>query len=95
MIALDALINGARDFQPRNLSDVLSIDPATAAHKIGASVSEYWPIAASGEDLRFDAFVAKVMANPKLWRDRYEYVTHWIPQFLWFGIWLEMGQDRG
>ena len=34
----------------------------------------------------------EILARPDLWEEDFQVVTHWVPQFLWFGIWLADGR---
>jgi len=66
-------------------------------HEVGRIVTEYWPLALQARTdpeahNKFYQFVDQFVAQKELWATNFEGVGHWIPQFLWFGIWLELGQ---
>ena len=64
-----------------------------AVHPIGATISETWPFAAAAATdaaarKTFDARTAAILQREDLWASDFAIATHWLPQFLWFGMWL-------
>jgi hypothetical protein len=82
----------AIDFTP--LPDSVTL---RTVHVVGLCASESWPAAvlASGDDAareRFEARTAEILRRRDLWADDFQVVSHWMPQFLWFGLWLAQGR---
>lgn len=66
-------------------------------HVLGRLLSATWPLAVDGlHDPRaraaFEARHVEVLAREELWADDFVVVAHWIPQFLWLGLWLAQGR---
>lgn len=66
-------------------------------HNIGAEVSESWPVALrasreSGACANLTAFYDEHLYYVIRWKKNYVLLSHWIPQFTWFGIWVAMGR---
>ncbi len=57
-------------------------------HNAGAAATQLWPLALSNP-VQFERELASIMVRPELWRDDFHMVSHWVPQFLWMGIWLQ------
>lgn len=57
-------------------------------HNAGAAVTQLWPIALSDPN-QFERELQAIMSRPELWRDDFHMVSHWVPQFLWMGLWLQ------
>jgi hypothetical protein len=66
-------------------------------HVLGRLLSATWPLAVDGlHDPRaraaFEARQVELLAREELWADDFVVVAHWIPQFLWLGLWLAQGR---
>jgi hypothetical protein len=66
------------------------------AHAPGAAVVRVWPHAmdAKTDDAacaRFYTRYAEIFSRPDQWADTFA-VSHWVPQFIWMGLWLEKGR---
>jgi hypothetical protein len=66
-------------------------------HDVGRAVVAHWPYAMlSHADpaacSEFHSMLNTVFRHPNLWRDGFAPVSHWVPQLLWMGMWLEMGR---
>lgn len=68
------------------------------SHLLGAAASLSWQTASlSGQGnltacREFTKYLDSTLSRPELWKSDFVYSSHWVPQFLWFGIWLEMGE---
>ncbi|MBK8099643.1 MAG: hypothetical protein IPK26_21265 [Planctomycetes bacterium] len=66
-------------------------------HPVGACASEAWPFAMAGlvnaaAKARHLEHTAAILRRTDLWADDFVVVSHWVPQFLWFGLWLASGE---
>ncbi|MBI5849981.1 MAG: DUF2891 family protein [Planctomycetes bacterium] len=66
-------------------------------HVLGRELSAIWPLAADGvaDDQALAAFstrTAELLRRTDLWADDFKVVSHWVPQFVWMGIWLSRGR---
>lgn len=64
-------------------------------HPLGAAISETWPfaLAASWHEPSRAAFTSRmdqILAREDLWAEDFATSSHWLPQFLWFGMRLEL-----
>ena len=62
-------------------------------HRLGVHLSRLWPLAilARNDDAarrELERCLAAYMAREDLWNGDFTVVSHWVPQFLWFTIWL-------
>lgn len=62
-------------------------------HMLGTWISRLWPLAiAARTDAKarevMDSEVARYMKRKDLWAGDFRVISHWIPQFLWFTLWL-------
>jgi hypothetical protein len=62
-------------------------------HTLGTWISRLWPLAiAARTDAKarevLDAEIARYMQRTELWDGDFQVISHWIPQFLWFTLWL-------
>jgi hypothetical protein len=67
------------------------------AHTAGASMVRLWPHAIQSSQnaascARYQTRMSEMFARPDQWQDVFETVSHWVPQFMWMGLWLEMGR---
>jgi hypothetical protein len=77
--------------------DVSALEPVSGktAHHVGAVISSHWPSTKEFDSKTcadYSRFLTTLMPATDLWRDDFGTVTHWIPQFIWFGIWRELGE---
>lgn len=68
-------------------------------HSLGKWISRLWPLAiAARQDQsarrQLDAELARYMAREDLWNGDFTVIRHWIPQFLWFALYLADPADR-
>lgn len=42
--------------------------------------------------LTFKQNILDLLENESLWKNDFDCVGHWVPQFIWFGYWLALGQ---
>jgi len=67
------------------------------AHRAGAYIQDSWPCAKAASRGNHSAQVAyqrheeSLLARPELWRDDFSNVGHWVPQFIWMGMWMRRG----
>lgn len=83
--SLLALVEGAQcDFQ----SPMMGAVEMQNCHNAGAAVTQLWPLALA-DSAAFERELEAIMARPELWREDFHMVSHWVPQFLWMGIYLQ------
>ena len=61
------------------------------AHTAGAAMVRIWPYALRDRTL-FKSRLAEMFDRPDQWKDDFELVSHWVPQFMWMGMWLAAGR---
>jgi hypothetical protein len=69
----------------------------TNAHSAGAAMVRLWPFAMDSKTdtaacARFHSRMNEMFAREDQWKDSFEHVAHWVPQFMWMGMWLEAGR---
>ncbi len=70
----------------------------SAVHVLGYELTRAWPWAHdahAGDETARDAFrrrMADLLGREDCWADDFRVVSHWVPQFLWMGMWLELGR---
>ncbi len=63
-------------------------------HHLGKIISKIWTTPKN----QIDAFesviqsIKEVTKRPELWKSDFDTVAHWIPQFLWFGLFLALDE---
>ncbi len=63
-------------------------------HVVGKLISQSWQT----PDVNTDAFKNSLeftkafMKEAYLWKNDFDSLGHWIPQFLWLGLWLSIGE---
>jgi hypothetical protein len=68
------------------------------AHSAGTALVQVWPHAVQSHRgdkqacSRFYARMNEMFSRPDHWADSFELVAHWVPQFMWMGLWLEAGR---
>lgn len=75
-------------------SQIAKIVTLANCHELGRFVSQSWRIPFCEQEdvlLRTIEFTEAYMKEPRLWRDDFHLISHWIPQFLWMGLWLSLG----
>lgn len=85
---------------PLDVPLALDTPPLTKrnAHLPGAALVQVWPYAIESHGgnqnacARFHTRLNEVFARSDQWRDCFEHVSHWVPQFMWMAIWLGMGR---
>ena len=83
--------------EPRPLTPLPDEVSFATCHLIGVCVSQSWPDAAlASTDAaargRLHARTAAILSRPHLWSEGFLTASHWVPQFLWFGLWLGRGR---
>ena len=43
-------------------------------------------------DESYQARMKEIMSREDLWRDDFEIAAHWVPQFIFIGMWLRDGR---
>lgn len=67
-----------------------------SVHVVGAAASRTWPYALAGgrgdpkAAAAFAAGMSGILSRTDLWREDFATVSHWVPQFLWLGVWLAL-----
>jgi len=71
---------------------------ASNAHTAGRAMVRIWPFAIEAQMgdpaacARFQTRLSEMFARPDQWRDDFATVAHWVPQFMWMGMWLDRGR---
>ena len=94
--ALKYLINPDHRYTDKNLN--LPTDSKFACHYPGAIQVSLWAL--SGQCARKDilacAQIQKISnefyQQTALWKDNFDCVSHWVPQFIWMTHWLSLGK---
>jgi hypothetical protein len=66
-------------------------------HTAGAAMVRIWPHALQSAKspascARYQTRMTEMFSRPDQWQQgSLDVVTHWIPQFMWMGMWLELG----
>ena len=91
MESVDTIAPVERSFRelPATLPSIREI------HPVGAAISETWPfaLAASKHEQSRAIFASRmdqILAREDLWAEDFAVSSHWLPQFLWFGMHLEI-----
>ena len=67
-------------------------------HRAGAYIMDSWPCALAGSRGQekakkiFLEHLQNLLVHPETWRDNFDGISHWVPQYMWMGIWLQMGR---
>lgn len=74
--------------------DELGAITASNCHHLGKIISLSWVTPQNNRDSLKNSleFTKEVLKRPSLWKQNFETVSHWIPQFLWLGLWLSLGE---
>ncbi len=65
------------------------------AHRPGAYIADQWPCALqSKSQTRFESKTLALLNRPDLWQEDFDQVGHWVPQFIWMGIWLTQIKNK-
>jgi hypothetical protein len=85
---------------PLGVSPAL-LDPplnSSNAHSAGAALVRIWPHAIDSHKgdnracSRFHTRLNEFFSRTDHWADSFDQIAHWVPQFMWMGIWLEAGR---
>lgn len=88
--SLLSLVEGAQcDFSSPTMGRV----EMQNCHNAGAAATQLWPLALS-QPQRFQQELKTILARPELWRDDFHMVSHWVPQFLWMGLYLQQNPSK-
>jgi hypothetical protein len=87
---------------PLRLATAPALDdpPLTRAneHSAGTVLVQVWPHAVEARRgdkascSRFHARMNEMFSRPDHWADSFRGVAHWVPQFMWMGMWLAAGR---
>lgn len=63
-------------------------------HVVGKLISKSWLTPQVNKEALQNSleFSRAVIREPYLWKTDFDSLGHWIPQFLWFGLWLSLGE---
>ena len=67
-------------------------------HPLGVAISRSWPDAFDaglGDEearARYERHLAHFIAREDLWAGDFDACSHWLPQYLWIGLWLSDGR---
>jgi len=70
----------------------------TNEHSAGTVLVQVWPHAVEARRgdkpscSRFHARMNEMFSRTDHWADSFESVAHWVPQFMWMGMWLSAGR---
>ena len=66
-------------------------------HPIGREISRAWPLALAaaqgGEQAEhdYDQHLAHILSRTDLWDGDFASCAHWLPQYIWIGLWFRAG----
>lgn len=85
-------------YDPGTLPDWPVSVKISTVHVLGIEICRTWPLAIDAgrgdESARAThrARIDTLLERDDLWRGDFDAVAHWIPQYLWIGLWLEAGR---
>ncbi len=64
-------------------------------HAVGKLISNSWATPEVNKDAFQNSleFTKAYLNEPYLWKCDFDRLGHWIPQFLWVGLWLSLGES--
>ncbi|MCZ6597068.1 MAG: DUF2891 family protein [Planctomycetota bacterium] len=99
-VLIDDLAGGGSGlkYNVGEIFDLPRVVKLNTVHVLGIEISRLWGLAIAARDgdeearELFHRRYREILARPDLWEEDFRVVTHWVPQFLWFGIWLADGR---
>ena len=88
----------ASDYDPGAPAPLPESVTVPTVHPLGVVISRTWPDAFdAGRGLdqaraRYEAHLAHFLAREDLWAGEFDACSHWLPQYLWIGLWLAEGR---
>lgn len=88
----------ASDYDPGAPAPLPESVTVPTVHPLGVVISRTWPDAfdaGRGVDqarARYEAHLAHFLAREDLWAGEFDACSHWLPQYLWIGLWLAEGR---
>ena len=97
---VDPIYTGSPTALSLGISPPLDDPPLTRAneHSAGTVLVQVWPHAVEAHRgdkascARFHARMNEMFSRPDHWGDSFQAVAHWVPQFMWMGMWLAAGR---
>lgn len=97
---VDPTFTGTPAATPIGASAALDDPPLTSSneHSAGTVLVQVWPHAFEAHRgdkascSRFHARMNEMFSRTDHWADSFEHVAHWVPQFIWMGMWLAAGR---
>lgn len=64
-------------------------------HAVGKLISKSWVTPEANKEAFQNSFefTKAFLKEPSLWKNDFDSLGHWIPQFLWVGLWLSLGEQ--
>jgi len=97
---VDPIYTGSPATLTLGTSPALDDPPLTSAnnHSAGTVLVQVWPHAVEARRgdkascSRYHARMNEMFLRTDHWADSFRHVAHWIPQFMWMGMWLAAGR---
>lgn len=99
-LALAEVLRGTNTTAPMSISSICR--PAkiefSNCHSPGLVLTTYWPMAARAGKTRDVEAMQQLIDHLRVfmqsvdWKGDFMLTTHWVPQFLFFAVWLAMGE---
>lgn len=86
------------DYPVDALYPLMSPIDLSNAHTAGQAMTRVWPFAIESRvpDAaaceRYYGRMTEMFMRTDQWKDNFQNVSHWVPQFMWMGMWLERGR---
>ena len=101
--ALVALADRSRDegsppYDPGDPQPLPEVVTVPTVHPLGVAISRTWPdafdagLGSAPAEARYRAHLAHFLSREDLWAGEFDACSHWLPQYLWIGIWLADGR---
>ena len=80
---------------PQPLPDTVTVP---TVHPLGVVISRTWPDAfdagrgSAEAKARYQEHLTHFLAREDLWAGDFDACSHWLPQYLWIGLWLAEGR---
>jgi len=88
----------ARVYDPGSLPELPDTVTVPTVHPLGVVISRTWPDAfdagcgSAEAKARYQEHLAHFLAREDLWAGDFDACSHWLPQYLWIGLWLAEGR---
>ena len=88
----------ATAYDPGSLPELPDTVTGPTVHPLGVAITRTWPDAfdagrgVEGARARYQEHLSHFLAREDLWAGDFDACSHWLPQYLWVGLWLAEGR---